>query len=159
MDEVRLALQTLNIMSHQVKYVWIARLYACLPIPEGWSRTESEYNTDTYINMFTKEKTYVRPCYQYIINLLEFMKQENPNYDRIWKIWMMDNDHIFEDGFGRIIVVPNDSLFNVNLAHIVEVKKEKAKNIQSKTNEQLMELRMPKLENYNQFMKNQSKKF
>lgn len=162
-SDVRHALQTLNIVASQKKYVWLARFYAILPIPEGWEKTEPEYFTDTYVHIHTGEKIFVKPCYYYIVKLLEILKTD-PNYDRIWKIWMITDEnqvdhHVFEDGFERIILVSNDNLFNYGTTEMVENNKEKAQHVVSKEVEQLNKYTHPVVERINVFLKNQSKDF
>lgn len=156
MSDLRHALQTLNIVASQMKFVWIARLYAILPLPEGWERTEPEYNTDTYMHVETGEKLYVKPCFYYISNLLEILKA-NPDYQRIYKIWMVEDDiHVFEDGFGKIYLVTNNDLFNHGTTNIIENNQEKAQNVIAKDTEQLNKFTHPLVERCNRFLKNQS---
>ena len=154
-QEVRHGLQTLNIIESQAKYVWLARFYAILPLPDGWERTEPEFNTDVYLNTLTGEKLHIKPCYYYIIKLLERIKTD-PDFDRIWKIWMLDANHVFEDGFGRIMLVSNSTLFHFGEGEPVENNQEIAQNVVSKEAENLSKYSHPVVDRCNHFMKNQS---
>ena len=50
------ALGLLNIMPYQPEYVWIARLYVCLPLPDGWEADEKTTSEiDTYRQIYSNE--------------------------------------------------------------------------------------------------------
>ena len=53
-------------------------MYIALPLPDGWERKEAEGketdNKDIYMNWFTKLKINVKPCYSYIVKLIEEAK-------------------------------------------------------------------------------------
>lgn len=160
-SDVRHALQTLNIVESQKKYVWLARFYVVLPLPEGWDKTEPEFNTDTYMHIHTGEKVFVKPCYYYIVRLLELLKTD-PNYDRIWKIWMVKDEnqvdhHVFEDGFERIMLVSNENLFDSGTTEMVENNQDMAQLVMSKETEQLNKYSHPIVDRLNVFLKNQSR--
>lgn len=118
--EVKKALYILNITKDQPYLVWIARLYVALPFPDGWERIENDLydseHRDVYQNWFTKMKIYVRPCYSYIVKLIEEAKRNREESYKTARIWMVKKDHIFEDGFGRILVVSNARLFENELS-------------------------------------------
>lgn len=156
MSDVRHAIQTLNIVPSQMKFVWIARFYSILPLPDGWERTEPEYNTDTFIHMETGEKLYVKPCYYYISKLLEILKA-NPDYERIYSIWMVENNmHVFEDGFEKVYLVSNNDLFNHGTTNIIENNQEKAQYVVAKDHDFMKKSTNSIIERCNFFMRNQS---
>lgn len=65
----------LKIMKFQPSLVWISRLYNCLPPPEGWELNEDvKEDIEAYKQVYTNEKLNVRPCYYYIIKLIEAAK-------------------------------------------------------------------------------------
>ena len=117
--KVMQALYLLNITKYEPYLVWIARLYICLPLPDGWERVENlnedKDNPDIYENWFTKISINVRPCYSYIVKLIEAAKRNRELSEKMAKIWMINQDHIFEDGFYRIYVVENNRLFQSEL--------------------------------------------
>jgi len=69
---------------------------------------------------------------------------------------MVDDDHVFEDGFGRIQLVSNQKLFHFGPTEFVEDKTEKAQNVISKEVEQANKFTHPLVEKCNVFLKNQS---
>ena len=126
-----------------------------LPLPDGWERVEPEFDTEVYQNSLTGEKLQIKPCYYYLIRLLEIIKTD-PEFDRIWKVWMLDANHIFEDGFGRIIVVSNASLFRFGDYEGLEENREMAQNVVAKETENLYRLSHPVIDKCNLFLKNES---
>lgn len=158
-SDLRHALQTLNIVPNQMKYVWLARFYVILPLPDGWERTEPEYNTDTYIHAQTGEKIYVKPCYYYISKVLEILKM-NPEYDRIYRAWMKEVEgvlyHVFENGLGKSYLVTNNDLFNHGTTNIIENNQETAKLVVAKEHRHLKKSTNSIIERCNFFMRNQS---
>lgn len=157
-SDVRQALQTLNIVESQSKLVWVARFYVILPLPDGWQRAPPEYDTDCFMNSITKEKLNVKPCYYYIIRLLQIVKK-HPDRDRLWNIWMAEGDHIFEDGFEKLMLISNENLFHVGKSELVENKQEKAQYVIAKETEKTNKFTHPILEKCNVFLKNPSKFF
>lgn len=113
--KVKHAIYILNIMRHEPWLVWIARLYVALPLPDGWERIENQNSDpeqrDLYQNWFTKQIVEVRPCYGYISRLIEEARKNKLAAQKVGRIWMINQDHIFEDGFGRVFTVDNAKMF------------------------------------------------
>lgn len=108
-------LKYLRIMETHPELVWIGRLYLSLPIPEEWILHEESQtsNVEAYKHINTSEILFVRPCYFYIIRILEIAKNNKPMAEGIAKMWIVNKEHIFEDGFGRIFSLGNKELFHL----------------------------------------------
>lgn len=109
---------------HQKEYylVWIVRLYVSLPLPDYWEKRLEKSDSGTsvvYMNWNTKNKIKVRPCFFYILKLLDYAKMDKESVEQskmIARVWMVEGlNHVFEDGFSRIYVVENEKLFRKTL--------------------------------------------
>lgn len=125
-EETRAALNLLKIHKNEPELVWIARFYVALPLPADWEPdipTEGEDNTVVYKNWFNNMRIRVKPCFFYINKLINFCKNNRKKAEPIARIWMVKNDHIFEDGFGRIHVITNNKLFETDLERKLKLLK------------------------------------
>ena len=106
------AIKTLNIRIHEYYLVWVARLYCCLPFPDGWEEMDSGDGNEMYKNWHTGLRLPVRPCYYYALELLRKCRKNKAGAKNIARIWLINgSNHVFEDGFNRIFVVENAKLF------------------------------------------------
>ena len=109
------AIKLYNILPSQWYLIWVARFYLTLPIPSDWEEIDcdpSDLNkTEKYKNWFTNTIISVRPCYFYVNKLMEKAKRDLEGAKRIARIWMVGNEHVFEDGFQRVIMMKNFMLF------------------------------------------------
>lgn len=114
-EETKEAIKLFNIREIEPELVWVARFYVSLPLPPDWEigipKVEEKGRIPIYKNWFNNMKIEVKPCYFYIRNLIQICKKNREKTRKISRIWMVGNDHIFEDGFSRIHAVENFKLF------------------------------------------------
>jgi len=71
------AARLFNVKSTQAYLFWILRAYCGLPLPEYWSKVfDTNLHREIYYNSCYDVKISVRPCYFYVLELVNYVKHE-----------------------------------------------------------------------------------
>lgn len=71
------AARLFNVRSTQSFLFWILRAYCGLPLPDYWNKMfDTNMHREIYYNSCYDVKISVRPCFFYILDLMNYVKQE-----------------------------------------------------------------------------------